>query len=119
MPVDQTGENIIFVMEPGQVEAHIQIQYRGDAPRFSWIVPVQALPDVQVGSEALFDRLLSATVPTFGFQTQFDSCEQPTVARTLPSAPEALAPEPADRTAAAIQWRAHTSSCKRPSAPSM
>jgi len=33
MPVDQTGENIIFVMEPGQVEAHIQIQYRGDAPR--------------------------------------------------------------------------------------
>jgi len=74
MPVDQTGENIIFVMEPGQVEAHIQIQYRGDAPRFSWIVPVQALPDVQVGSEALFDRLLGATVPTFGFQTQFDSC---------------------------------------------
>src|SRR5882672_4595188 len=61
MPVDQTGENIIFVMEPGQVEAHIQIQYRGDAPRFSWVVPVQTLPDVQVGSEALFDRLLAAT----------------------------------------------------------
>src|SRR6476661_5270553 len=75
MPVDQTGENIIFVMEPGQVEAHIQIQYRGDAPRFSWIVPVQALPDVQVGSEALFDRLLAATVPTFGFTTQFDMCD--------------------------------------------
>jgi MYXO-CTERM domain-containing protein len=74
MPVDQTGENILFVMGPGQVEAHIQIQYRGDAPRFSWIVPVQALPDIQVGSEALFDRLLGATVPVFGYQTQFDSC---------------------------------------------
>jgi MYXO-CTERM domain-containing protein len=75
MPVDQTGENIIFVMEPGQVEAHIQIQYRGEAPRFSWIVPVQALPDIQVGSEALFDRVLAATVPTFGFQMQFDTCD--------------------------------------------
>src|SRR5262249_12379156 len=51
-----------------------QIQYKGEAKRFSWIVPVQALPDVQVGSEALFDRLLAVTVPTFGFQTQFDTC---------------------------------------------
>jgi MYXO-CTERM domain-containing protein len=74
MSVDQTGENIIFVMEPGQVEAHIQIQYRGDAAHFSWIVPVSALPDVEVGSEALFDRLLAATVPRFGLQSQFDAC---------------------------------------------
>src|SRR5262245_29295755 len=65
MPVDQKGENIIFVMEPGTVEAHIQIQYKGEASKFSWILPVQALPDVQVGSEALFSRLLSATVPTY------------------------------------------------------
>jgi hypothetical protein len=27
MPVDQTGENILFVMGDGIVEAHVQIQY--------------------------------------------------------------------------------------------
>ena len=54
MPVDQTGENIIFVMEPGKVEAHIQIQYQGTAASFSWVLPVQALPEIEVGSQALF-----------------------------------------------------------------
>src|SRR5689334_14688664 len=65
MSVDQTGENILFVMQPGKVEAHIQIQYKGDAPHFSWVLPVQALPDFSVGSEALFTRLLQATVPSY------------------------------------------------------
>src|SRR5437763_4759931 len=74
MSVDQTGENILFVMEPGMVEAHIQIQYRGEASRVSWVLPVQALPDVQVGSEALFTRLLQSTVPSFGYTTQRDVC---------------------------------------------
>jgi MYXO-CTERM domain-containing protein len=74
MPVDQTGENIVIVMEPGKVEAHIQIQYKGEPDKFSWILPVQALPEVEVGSQALFDRLLQATVPTYSVTTQFDSC---------------------------------------------
>src|SRR5258706_15023883 len=74
MPVDQTGENIAFVMLPGMVEAHIQIQYRGEAAKFSWILPVQALPEVEIGSEAFFNRLLQATVPTYGFTTQRDQC---------------------------------------------
>ncbi len=74
MPVDQTGENIVFVIEAGKVEAHIQIQYRGDAPRFSWVLPVPKLPEVEVGCQALFDRLLAATVPTYGFSTQQDFC---------------------------------------------
>jgi len=74
MPVDQTGENILFVMEPGMVEAHIQIQYKGQPDKFSWILPVQARPEVEVGSQALFDRLLSATVPTYLVTTQFDNC---------------------------------------------
>ncbi|HEY3236040.1 MAG TPA: hypothetical protein VGJ84_15090, partial [Polyangiaceae bacterium] len=29
MPVDQSGENILFVMNGNTVEAHIQIQYQG------------------------------------------------------------------------------------------
>src|SRR2546430_13288770 len=66
MSVDQTGENIIFVMEPGKVEAHIQIQYKGDAPHFSWLLPIHALPEVEVGSQALFDTQLRATQPAFG-----------------------------------------------------
>jgi MYXO-CTERM domain-containing protein len=74
MPVDQTGENILFVMEGGNVEAHIQIQYRGDAARFSWILPVPALPQIEVGSDPLFAKLLAGTVPTFGYSTQRDVC---------------------------------------------
>jgi hypothetical protein len=74
MPVDQTGENILYVIDGGKVEAHIQIQYRGDAARFSWILPVPALPDIEIGSDPLFMRLLSTTVPTYGYNTQRDGC---------------------------------------------
>ena len=74
MPVDQTGENILFVIDAGKVEAHIQIQYRGDAARFSWILPVPALPEIEVGSDPLFAKLLAGSVPRFGFSTQRDSC---------------------------------------------
>jgi hypothetical protein len=65
MPVDQTGENVLFAIEDGHVEAHIQIQYEGEADSFAWIVPVLAVPEVSVGSEPLFRSLLAATVPTF------------------------------------------------------
>ena len=74
MPVDQTGENILFVMDGEYVEAHVQIQYEGDAERFAWVVPIQAVPDVTVGSQLLFDNLLSFTVPTYLTTTQFESC---------------------------------------------
>jgi MYXO-CTERM domain-containing protein len=74
MPVDQTGENILFVMGNGIVEAHVQIQYQGDPAKFAWVVPMQQKPDVTVGSQALFDALLSSTVPSYGFTTQRDQC---------------------------------------------
>ena len=75
MPVDQTGENILFVMEEGYVEAHIQIQYTGNPEKFAWVVPVMALPEIEVGSDPLFTSLLSATVPTFTLNTrQEDNC---------------------------------------------
>jgi hypothetical protein len=69
MPVDQTGETIVFwIDESGPepfTEAHIQIQYEGEAQEFAWIIPVTAEPEVLVGSQALFDNMLQATVPTF------------------------------------------------------
>src|SRR6266566_7336025 len=69
MAVDQKGENILFVMSQGQVEAHIQIQYKGDAARFAWVLPVPALPDVEVGSQQLFQNLMAGTVPRFGLNS--------------------------------------------------
>jgi len=74
MPVDQTGENVMFVVADGQVEAHIQIQYTGDPERFAWIVPVLAEPTVQVGSDLLFTELLDATVPTFTVVNRSENC---------------------------------------------
>ncbi len=71
MPVDQTGENILFVMAADGVEAHIQIQYdpTTEADKFAWVIPVTVLPEFSVGSNALFNNVLGATVPTYGFST--------------------------------------------------
>lgn len=74
MPVDQKGENILFVTDGTTVEAHVQIQYKGDPSRFAWIVPMPAVPVVTVGSELLFTNLLQATVPSYGYFVQQDSC---------------------------------------------
>ena len=40
MPVDQTGEDILFVVDGAQIEVHIRIQYTGEAERFAWVVPL-------------------------------------------------------------------------------
>lgn len=65
MPVDQTGEDILFVREGSEVEVHIRIAYVGEAERFSWVVPLQAIPEVTVGSEALFGALSQASTPAW------------------------------------------------------
>jgi MYXO-CTERM domain-containing protein len=75
MPVDQEGENILFVRQGDQIEAHIQIQYQGEAQEFGWVIPLQSLPEFEVGSEPLFRALLAGTVPTYGFQQTFDDCQ--------------------------------------------
>lgn len=75
MPVDQTGENILFVLGEGYTEAHIQIQYDPNtAAKFAWVVPMLALPEFSIGCDRLFDNTLAATVPTYGFSYQFDDC---------------------------------------------
>src|SRR6185295_11436177 len=54
LPVAQNGENIVFAMTPDPaggaptLEAHIQIFYKGDAAKFSWVVPVEAAGGVTV-----------------------------------------------------------------------
>src|SRR5262245_2421147 len=37
MPVDQRGEDILFVLDGSTVEVHIRIEYTGEAARFAWI----------------------------------------------------------------------------------
>ncbi|MGH1343891.1 MAG: DUF2330 domain-containing protein [Nannocystales bacterium] len=82
MPVDQTGENILFVMGEDYTEAHIQIQYdpTAEAAEFSWVVPLTELPEFGVGSELLFDAVLSSSVPRYGFNSVFtgQSCGEDT-----------------------------------------
>lgn len=78
MPVDQSGENILFVRDGDFVEAHIQIQYMGSAEKFGWVVPLLKAPEeIAPGSEPLFQNMLAGTVPTYGFSRQNDVCTVP------------------------------------------
>jgi hypothetical protein len=72
LPIAQAGEQVLFVLGNGQVEAHIQIIYKGDAAQFSWVVPVTALPTLDVGTDVMFDRLEAATRPSFQLMWQMD-----------------------------------------------
>lgn len=71
MPVDQTGENVLFIIDGDEVEAHIQIRYDPDtdAAKFAWMIPMPSLPSFAVGSEALFTALLNFSVPTYGLNS--------------------------------------------------
>ncbi|MCH9683749.1 MAG: DUF2330 domain-containing protein [Deltaproteobacteria bacterium] len=77
MPVDQSGENILFVVDGNEIEAHIQIQYEGDPENFAWVIPLMAVPDFSIGSEALFQNLLAGTVPAYGFSSTQEQCPTP------------------------------------------
>jgi MYXO-CTERM domain-containing protein len=73
LPVAQTGENVLFSMERApsgqfQLEAHVQIFYAGPADRFSWIVPVDSKPELDVGANQIFTALQRATQPSFNLQ---------------------------------------------------
>lgn len=66
MPVDQTGEVILFASDGDFVEAHVQIQYDGgDADQFAWLVPVPAVPEIEVGSWRLVQGALQSTQPVY------------------------------------------------------
>jgi hypothetical protein len=65
-PIDQSGEYILFSMEPDRVRAYIQIQYQGKADDFAWVVPVMSVPTrISVGVQQVFTTLMNATLPQF------------------------------------------------------
>ncbi|MFT7624233.1 MAG: MYXO-CTERM domain-containing protein, partial [Myxococcota bacterium] len=78
-PVDQVGEHIAFAVEGTTVTAHIQIAYQGEADKFSWVLPLPSAPSVvNVGTEALFQRLRNVTDPRFNIQWQDnEGCKVP------------------------------------------
>jgi MYXO-CTERM domain-containing protein len=73
MPVDQRGEDILFVQDGPDIEVHVRIEYEGEAERFAWLVPVQAVPEISVGSEVMFVRVAEATAPRW-IRNSSDEC---------------------------------------------
>jgi hypothetical protein len=65
VPIVQAGERIAFAMADGQVTAHIQIQYQGTASDFGWLLPLPAVPSLELGTDELFTQLLSTTQPKY------------------------------------------------------
>ena len=81
VPVVQAGERIVFAHENGEVVAHIQIQYEGDASEFGWLLPVPAVPEFALGTDELFTQILQQTQPRYRLNTQFpDQCGGPVFA---------------------------------------
>ncbi len=77
MPVDQTGETIVFAIDETHVEAHIQINYDPDsgAERFAWLIPILGTnPEFSVSSQQLFTNLQNSTVPSYGYINNQEFC---------------------------------------------
>jgi MYXO-CTERM domain-containing protein len=70
LPVAQTGENIVFALDkPGtgetSVTAYIQILYSGTATDFSWVLPIDAVPTITIGTDRVFTQVAQLTRPTY------------------------------------------------------
>jgi len=71
LPVAQSGENIVFAVDKdpltgqGTVTAYIQIMYQGTASDFSWVLPIDAVPEITVGSDRVFTLAAQLTQPSY------------------------------------------------------
>jgi hypothetical protein len=75
VPIVQAGERIAFAMSDGVVTAHIQIQYQGSASDFGWLLPLPAVPTLELGTDELFTRLISTTQPQYKLNRVYEgSC---------------------------------------------
>jgi hypothetical protein len=71
VPVVQAGERILFSIDNGNVTAHIQIQYSGNASEFGWLLPLPSVPTLQLGTDELFANLISTTQPKYRLVTTY------------------------------------------------
>jgi MYXO-CTERM domain-containing protein len=76
MPVDQRGEDILFMQNGPEIEVHVRIQYTGEAEQFAWLVPLQSLPEISVGSDRLFTELGIATAPRWLTNLEYACAEE-------------------------------------------
>lgn len=77
-PVNQSGESILFAVQDGIVEAHVQVVYSGPSESFAWIIPTPSRPEVGVGHAYPFSRLrtLMGSRNQISFATD-GACYQP------------------------------------------
>jgi MYXO-CTERM domain-containing protein len=75
MPVDQRGEDILFVIDGSTIEVHVRIEYVGEAERFAWLLPIQSIPEVAVGSDPLFTAMSNLAAPTWATERHYD-CQE-------------------------------------------
>jgi hypothetical protein len=66
VPIEQSGERIIFVDNADStVTAIVQLESTGASRRFAWVIPVPGAPRVGISSYTAFQRLDAATAPRF------------------------------------------------------
>lgn len=75
VPVEQTGEQIIFGMHDGKITAQILINYAGEAEDFAWLLPVPTMPEISLGSQQAFQSLGWRTQPTWTLDWQSQGAE--------------------------------------------
>lgn len=71
VPIVQAGERILFAQENGVVTAHIQVQYSGPAEEFGWLLPMPAIPEMELGTDELFAQLIAQTQPTYRLDREY------------------------------------------------
>lgn len=72
VPIVQAGERILFAMKDGIVTSHIQVQYSGDAAEFGWLLPMPAIPVLELGVDELFTELISTTQPQYVLERKYN-----------------------------------------------
>lgn len=80
LPVDQSAEQIVFIVGGEEITAHVQILYTGEAEDFAWVVPAPPTVTVEdsdaqsfVDFEATTSPTLSAPIDPCAFATSGDS----------------------------------------------
>ncbi len=80
-PVDQSAERILYVQEGGKTTVHIQISYTGEDQNFSWVLPLQKVPEgggLKPSSDSVFQLLEQYTAPRFQLNwKQNGDCQAP------------------------------------------
>jgi MYXO-CTERM domain-containing protein len=71
VPIVQAGERILFGMENGVVTSHVQVQYSGPAEEFGWLLPMPAVPEMELGTDELFAQLIATTQPKYRLDREY------------------------------------------------